>query len=702
MADLGSNVTDIGEKAEVNGPKRRKIRKGTQSCWECKRRKVRCTFASPTEGICDGCRSRGTKCIGQEFLDETAPTRRLNRVDWMAALVEQLAERSTGTQSKSQASERTPEQISTILSEATDVQSECYVTGDFKNISKVLLDVWPSQHNFDILSSAPVSPSVLYHGVVCIPYSSFLAEPIPSPQSLLQLPRRVSHPVIIARKLLLLATFLQGVPAQYAENLANMTVNYRTLMTNAVGTVGRLVTNNDELLASLESIECLMIESMYRNNAGDLRRAWLINRKAMTIAQLLGIHKASVHISPSMIIEEETRTRIDSAQMWFRIVCSDRYLSLMLGLPQGSTDNIFASLSALDTCTPLERMERLESLAGGMILQRNSSEQPDIDATRKIDKLLQDAGSLMSPKWWLPAPDPGLINGKDAKSFEETIRVTNQFTHYHQLVQLHLPYMMRSDLRYEYNKLTAANASRAILTGFLHFRNSVQSTAYCRGIDYTVFIASTVLCIAHIESRRGNGGITNNINVPISESLLHQRQSDRGLLDRTLEIMQSTAEAENDLIAKEISTILEQLLVIESDSTNNGREYQTTAELGADTRADPAAASSEVTSVLQIHIPHFGTIRIEERHAVPDRCQQAQGADDDWLHTVFTLDETPPPSSHRLDAPHTGQSAGSGWSYDAESLCESGRDGLYTHLNLDLQAPSVLEMDFLDNLSQLQ
>lgn len=55
--------------------KRRKIRKGTRSCWECKKRKMRCVFADvdspievgPEQLVCVGCQRRGTKCIGQEF-----------------------------------------------------------------------------------------------------------------------------------------------------------------------------------------------------------------------------------------------------------------------------------------------------------------------------------------------------------------------------------------------------------------------------------------------------------------------------------------------------------------------------------------------------------------------------------------------------------------------------------------------------------
>jgi hypothetical protein len=52
--------------------KRRKIRKGTKSCWECKKRKMKCAYAdssspSDAEVICVGCQQRGSKCVSQEF-----------------------------------------------------------------------------------------------------------------------------------------------------------------------------------------------------------------------------------------------------------------------------------------------------------------------------------------------------------------------------------------------------------------------------------------------------------------------------------------------------------------------------------------------------------------------------------------------------------------------------------------------------------
>ena len=49
--------------------KRRRLRKGTHSCWECKRRKMKCVFdplANATT-TCNGCRRRGSQCVSQEF-----------------------------------------------------------------------------------------------------------------------------------------------------------------------------------------------------------------------------------------------------------------------------------------------------------------------------------------------------------------------------------------------------------------------------------------------------------------------------------------------------------------------------------------------------------------------------------------------------------------------------------------------------------
>jgi len=73
--------------------KRRRLRKGTRSCWECKRRKVRCNFALETDAACITCRRRGAKCIGQELPEELGSAEKedgAGRMIRVEALLDQL------------------------------------------------------------------------------------------------------------------------------------------------------------------------------------------------------------------------------------------------------------------------------------------------------------------------------------------------------------------------------------------------------------------------------------------------------------------------------------------------------------------------------------------------------------------------------------------------------------------------------------
>lgn len=63
-----SNATPPHDSDGQSEAKRRRLRKGTHSCWECKRRKMKCIF-DPAVNICNGCRRRGSQCLSQEFPD---------------------------------------------------------------------------------------------------------------------------------------------------------------------------------------------------------------------------------------------------------------------------------------------------------------------------------------------------------------------------------------------------------------------------------------------------------------------------------------------------------------------------------------------------------------------------------------------------------------------------------------------------------
>jgi hypothetical protein len=67
--DMSSNLKRSLPLDSQDEPRLRKCRKGTLSCWACKKRKVRCNYTKG-DTICGGCRIRNIACISQEFPDE--------------------------------------------------------------------------------------------------------------------------------------------------------------------------------------------------------------------------------------------------------------------------------------------------------------------------------------------------------------------------------------------------------------------------------------------------------------------------------------------------------------------------------------------------------------------------------------------------------------------------------------------------------
>lgn len=500
--------------------------------------------------------------------------------------------------------------------------------GGYGGLYDSLLAVWPSKPELDLIIGVDVGVSVLFHGTICMSYSRFLSKDMPSTKEIFLLPPIKFHPVLLARKLLLLASFLQGIPLDIVLDLDRLGTKTRQIMSNVIEKVNRLVTSDDDLVTSPEGVECIMIESMYHNNAGNLRRSWVINRRAMTIAQVLGLHLHDPR--PIKFLDDRSRDRIEPEHMWFRLVMSDRYLSLMLGLPQGCVESCFATERALEDCVPLERIERIETVVGGLILQRNGEDLHNLETTHNIDKLLQDAAASMPAQWWL-MPDITSVAGSDINSFTETLRIMNQFTHFHLLVRLHLPYILQSsaDRRYDYSKITTVTASREILSRFTHFSGAPMITSYCKGVDFLAFIASTALCLAYIDSHRQDQiGISDHTN--IFQCLTHQRLSDRGLMEQTLGIMEKMAELHDDGIPSKVASILRRLLSIEAAAIS---DHSFRARVSPTLDHQHLHSPRIDDNILSIRIPYFGTITIEHNGIL--RYAEAE--------------DGPPPVIHKVD-----------------------------------------------------
>ena len=256
-------------------------------------------------------------------------------------------------------------------------------------------------------------------------------------------------------------------------------------------------------------------------------------------------------------------------------------------------------------------MERLETVVGGLILHRNKEDWHDLEVTHEIDKLLQDAAASMPAQWWL-SPDTVPLAGSDADAFRETMRMMNQFAHYHLLARLHLPYLFQpsADPKYDNSKITAANASREILSRFVSFQGSQMKPAYCRGVDFLAFVASTTLCLAHIDARRQSGIGIGKCGT-VLHFLAHQRLPDRGLMERTLQIMETRAQFDKDAIACKIAGKLRPLLAIDEAVARRGCYGVSLATEHDEQVVMCDGNENEGGGTLCIDIPHFGTIKIE-------------------------------------------------------------------------------------------
>ena len=126
----------------------------------------------------------------------------------------------------------------------------------------------------------------------------------------------VSHPMIVARLLLCVALCIQQLPPNIDLRRLRTKAPLLEMMENVIAFVTATVTSDDELIGSMEGIECLVLQGIYQVNAGNLRRSWLTFRRAVNVAQLMGLHNLPLKTSQEAPGLMETRRHY----MWYQIM----------------------------------------------------------------------------------------------------------------------------------------------------------------------------------------------------------------------------------------------------------------------------------------------------------------------------------------------------------------------------------------------
>ncbi|KAJ5715616.1 uncharacterized protein N7483_012797 [Penicillium malachiteum] len=619
-----------------SGAKRRKVRKGTKSCWECKKRKMKCVYAdssSPDEAgaVCIGCQQRGFKCVSQEFefvdrrhLESKGrhrPSSRKNdRVARVEALVEQLIKKvdcheELETPATSHAVTPnhgipTPASIdqessrSFPLCKPSDYHGPLKFEGKYQTLSQRLHESLPSRQFIEMILNVHGKRVVLFHEMTNTPYVVLEQNGLKSPETLLDIPSPLSHPVLIARHMLYITTFLQHLHPDSHRLINNLPEPLPALMERLAGSAISVVTTNDDISGSIEALECVMMASMYQQNSGNLRRSWISNRRAMAIAQLMNL-RSGTRAKYQVL---DPKTKVHPQFMWFRIVSLDRNLCLMLGLTQGSLDQSMATGPDFRDDIPMGRLERTHCVLASQILERNDSDPSgnDFALTETLDTALQKAGRNMPSKWWLM---PNLEDVKDDPHalFLDMGRLFSQLYHYNLLNQLHLPYMLRSSAErtYEYSRMNCVNASREVLSRFLMFCGYNRNKFCCRTVDFFALMAAITLLLSHLNSHRFS---------QTSNPLAHQYLSDRAMIEQAQMNMEKISRANGDTLSTQSADLLHKLLAIDSEAA----EGVNTRSVSVQAPESVALYSSAETdnSVVRVQIPYFGIVRIARQGIV--------------------------------------------------------------------------------------
>lgn len=451
-------------------------------------------------------------------------------------------------------------------------------------ISKILHAQFPCQHDIDAILATSLGAFFV------TTFFCGINGPADPPSSVSEVPPETSHPALLAKRLMQLTNCIQKMSPQEAPHDLVSKVPLRIQMSRFVNTVSDLVAASDDLVGSVEGLEVLNLLALYHANAGNLRKSWLALRRALSVAQLMGAdrwpdNKPLKSVDPRS--DPSNRTR--ASDLWYRINFSDRYLSLLLGLSAASDDNSFAEDERMAHHTPVEKLERLHTVITGAIIKRNLSnnKQTATDATfgttQAIDCDLELAAKSMGAEWWQPIE---LIDTSTATPYELVqahMHILMQMNHYHLLILLHLPYMMRDpkERRWDYSKTTCLQASRGLLNAYLIFRHITDAASACRHSDYGGLTAAMTLLLGYLDPKlRARDAATSQ-----------QRAADRELVLAVRDVMKEIAARDSDKLANETSDIITRLLPLtDIDLTMEGR--------------------SGLTAPVRLEIPYLGTINI--------------------------------------------------------------------------------------------
>lgn len=431
----------------------------------------------------------------------------------------------------------------------------------------------------------------------------------------------------IGRALLLISASLQQLSHDYDYTRLSLPLSPQDLIEQYSFMVSTLVTSNDELVGNADGLECLTLQGLNYCNAGKPRRALLSFRRALDVAQLLGLHRG-VWLPNKNAATEPTKRLSD---VWWTIFEADRFIPLVLGLPYGiankDCDLEVRNLEGSDVSYEEVHTRKISIINADVIDRNQASKVPGYEATQEINEKLERLAKEMPQSWW-DIPTTGWPTDSPSLARLYT-RVMAQFWHYEIEALLHLPFMLRSvtESRYNNNKHICLKASRKMVSHYFILRENFAPGFVCKLTDFQVFTGAVILVLHLI----GAASLKDDVQQE------QQNAQDWQIVDKMIMFLSDPKASIDNSVATQGLKILQTLAVIG--------------------RADKRCSGS-----LKLAIPYFGTIAIARGSKVQDATIiQADGQQPNWQPNSYDKEIQPMSPISQSDVLNHGQQYPSQW-----------------------------------------
>ncbi|KAK1149867.1 hypothetical protein N8T08_003423 [Aspergillus melleus] len=523
-----------------------RVRRGTRSCTECRRRKVRCIRLSEDAPTCRRCEERGSTCIAQTYTPHSRRSQRLPsryRIAQLESKVANLtkfvhdAEIKSGDRSTSLTELATEPTLESDEIDPDSSGSDFDAVNQPAHLRSLFQNDWLSvdpqrQNGHSQDRRDKVSAHLLDRArrtlqrlippkadVLTIAHSASRWLPLvyslfPQPgaiktqqelgESFDDMERPDIDPISLASWLLTVALTGQQIQGQDNNRVFQPQKSHEwTKFCRAVSnTVETTIMSHDRLVSTISGLSMAMHFFRLQIGQGNFRKAWVRLRHIVAIAEIMGLPKASQAIQNGRVIwTEGNEAQQQKAQLWDSIISGNGLFGMVINLPPDTRRHPQAKTQVLvvdGVVQPHVYLRRLTDIAAKVQHLDDLNLTPDsgsefYSSTLALIGELKSLASQTPKEWW--APD---------ESTEVKPDHMVQFIHNSVMVRTHLPFIMRQDIgeEYVYSRLVCMNACEEAARLYRFLRGTLPPGIFCaRILDLQVFVTTVVLLlISHSSS----------------------------------------------------------------------------------------------------------------------------------------------------------------------------------------------------------